>query len=285
MLWVKLGTHITDHERFLSVGALARDLWSWGMLYAGKHETDGELPMAAVLTSAWGHGTQRNVHLAITLVEAGLWLRTTHGFSICRWAEQGNETKASIIAKREAGKERKARFDAAKVTRSECVRNGVGNAFGSTSTSSESLISDPDPTRDPPSEVRMLAAPESAGPPDWFGTAVEVIAMGTGVELPVSEAWLRYDGHRAGKGIAPTPKDAQYWLTTVMVPEARELLRRAARDRERDAAFRRDKLGTAPKPENSRKQFQAHDDWQREAGPPDPETQARMRKLLGGVGR
>lgn len=112
--------------------------------------------------------------------------------------------------------------------------------------------------------------------------------MNTGVILPVAEAWLRYDGHRAGKGIAPTTKDAQYWLTTVMVPEARELLRRESRDKDRDKVFageRAAKLGVAPKPEDSRKAFRERDDWAKTAGPPDPATAERMRKLMGGLGR
>ncbi len=108
--------------------------------------------------------------------------------------------------------------------------------------------------------------------------------MGTGITLPVAEAWLRYAGHRAGKGIAPTAADAQYWLTTVMVPEAREVTRRSASDDKRTAAFVQQRSGPEVKPQNSRKAFAERDEWERTAGPPDPETAARMRKLLGKVG-
>lgn len=108
--------------------------------------------------------------------------------------------------------------------------------------------------------------------------------MGTGIALPVAEAWLRYDGHRAGKGIAPTAKDAQYWLTTVMVPEAREVARRNARDGERTQAFVQQRSGPEVKPQDSRKQFREREAWEREAGPPDAATAERMRKLLGKVG-
>lgn len=82
---------------------------------------------------------------------------------------------------------------------------------------------------------------DARDPPAWFPTALEVIAMSTGVTLPPGEAWLRYAGHRADKAKAISQPDAQYWLTTVMVPEAKEVLRRAARDKDRDAKFDRDK--------------------------------------------
>lgn len=123
--------------------------------------------------------------------------------------------------------------------------------------------------------------------PPWFDQAIEVIAMNTGVTLAPGEAWLRYDGHRAGKGIAPTVRDAQYWLTTVMVPEQREVKRRESRDVARDAGFKAERaalLPKAPKPENSTKLFKEREQWARDAGAPDPEAQARLNKLLGKVG-
>lgn len=90
---------------------------------------------------------------------------------------------------------------------------------------------------EPPTQVRPKAT-EPGKPPEWFLTAVDVVAMATGIALPPGEAWLRYDGHRETKGMARTPSDAQYWLTSVMVPEARELLRVTARDKDRDAKFK-----------------------------------------------
>jgi hypothetical protein len=106
--------------------------------------------------------------------------------------------------------------------------------------------------RDLPTGVReRIVEPitEVGPPPAWFPTAVDVVAMNTGIALPVGEAWLRYDGHRQGKGLPRTQPDAQYWLTTVMVPEAREVLRRATRDKDRDAKFDRDKRFAKEGPE------------------------------------
>lgn len=109
MNWVKVLTHIRDHERFLLAGPVARDLWLWGMLYAGGFETDGEIPMVAVMSAAWGEGGQANVVVAAKLVEVGLWERTDAGYRVLRWAEQGNATRAELEAEREAAKARRQR--------------------------------------------------------------------------------------------------------------------------------------------------------------------------------
>lgn len=109
MDWVKEGTQVIDHPKFLEAGPIARDLWEWGMKYSGKHELDGELPMVAVLSSAWGAGGSGNIVPAQQLVEIGLWERTDAGFRILRWEEQGNLTRAQIAEGREAARSRMKR--------------------------------------------------------------------------------------------------------------------------------------------------------------------------------
>lgn len=81
------------------------------------------------------------------------------------------------------------------------------------------------------------AQPEVAPPPTWFTDAIGTVEMQTGETLRPAEAWLRYSGHRAGKGISPNQRDAVYWLTTVMVPEARKEREQSAARREREARF------------------------------------------------
>lgn len=296
MKWIKLGTHAVDHPRFLEAKAEGRDLYVWGLAYSGKHETDGELPMVAVLASPWGAGGSANVKTASHLVAIGLWARTDTGFLILRWAEQGNQTKTSLSEKREEGRKRKAEWDERKrnsvgngVTHS--VRNGVSNAVsnakGSKSMSLSVSSGYGSPASEPVPAPVTVEVPEGSAP-EWFATAIEVIAMGTGVSLPVAESWLRYDGHREGKGLARTPKDAQYWLTTVMVPEAREVLRRSSADRERTAAFVQQRSGPEVKPLPSVTPLvRERERWEREAATPEQsaEAAANLRKLLGGVGR
>jgi hypothetical protein len=73
-------------------------------------------------------------------------------------------------------------------------------------------------------------APPPDKAPEWFVDLVQAICDDTGEKFAVHEAWIRYSGHRATKGIAPSAQDARYWLGTVMVPEARKE-RRAESDR------------------------------------------------------
>lgn len=108
MKWVREHCHVIGHPRFLAAGALGRDLWEWGLKYSGLYETDGELPMDAVLTSAWGAGGKANLRVATKLVEVGLWERTEHGFRSLRWAEMGNPTKAEIEESRKIEREGRA---------------------------------------------------------------------------------------------------------------------------------------------------------------------------------
>ena len=116
MKWIRAHCHVIDHPRFTDAGALARDLWQWGMLFSGKHETDGVLRMNDVLRSGWGYGDKRNVKLAEKLVDVGLWERTDAGYRISKWAEMGNPTKAELDEKR--GEEREGRASRRKRTSS-----------------------------------------------------------------------------------------------------------------------------------------------------------------------
>lgn len=108
MDYVIARTHVVDHERFLDAGSQARDLWLWGMLYAGKHESDGAISMSAVLASPWGYGGKANIKAATRLVEVGLWERTEKGFQILKWEEMGNKTKAQLEEAREVARKKKA---------------------------------------------------------------------------------------------------------------------------------------------------------------------------------
>lgn len=85
-------------------------------------------------------------------------------------------------------------------------------------------IGDPDPeirtsthAREVPSQVDLTKPA-----PDWFVTACETVKVNTGETFSTSEAWLSYAGHRMSKGEPLTPQHATYWVTRVMVPEARK---------------------------------------------------------------
>jgi hypothetical protein len=83
-------------------------------------------------------------------------------------------------------------------------------------------------------------------PPEWWDGVIGLIAGNVGVELHAKEAWYRYDGHRANKGVSPNQRDAMYWLNTVMVREAKEAIHKAAVDAERTAIIARGRRPTEP---------------------------------------
>lgn len=239
MDWVKTRTHVIDHARFLEAGSAARDLWHWGMLYAGKHETDGEIPMAALMASTWGKGGKANVLIASRLVAVGLWERTDSGWRILKWAEQGNQTKAQIVADREAARERmKKKRTPSQPTRSPELRENFARSSPDvpTSTSYSSSVSD----------LGSRESTPSATPPEWWEGTCGAVEMATGEQFNHAAAWLRYSGHRRDKGRSLTANDAQQFLVSVDVKE-----RRQERHREqvsRDIVKQRDEA-RAPKPE------------------------------------
>lgn len=100
MNWIREHCHVVDHPRFTASGPTGRDLWHWGMLFSGKHETDGELLLSDVLATPWGAGGKKNIVVAQKLVDVGLWERTDTGYRILRWSEMGNPTKAELEVKR-----------------------------------------------------------------------------------------------------------------------------------------------------------------------------------------
>lgn len=238
MKWVRAHCHVVDHPRFLEAGALARDLWNWGMLYSGKHELDGELPLGAILNTPWGAGGKKNAPIAERLVEVGLWEKTETGYRISKWEEMGNPTKAGLAAKRE--EERTGRANRRQNTKRSdpppAVESGVVSAPDNV----------PDKERTPDGVPYSYSKSSGSGSregvqgedrPPWFDDAIATVEMQTGVKLRPADCWLRYFGHRRNKGVAPSHGDAVYWLTTVMVPEGRRELRAEADKRERDAKF------------------------------------------------
>jgi hypothetical protein len=220
---------IISHPKAFMAGVEAMGMWLWGQAHCKLHNTGGRISRAAAL-AAWGG--RRNVMLIKKLVGAGLWVAREDGdWDV--WNHDRKTPGGSSSADR-MRKLRAKRRDEADVTGDTLsdTQSDVTKRHRCSPSPSVSLSA---------SDLPPIASVTEAGavvePPAWFVTAIEVIAMNTGVALPACEAWLRYEGHRAGKGIEPTAKDAQYWLTTVMVPEAREVTRRASRDADRDAKF------------------------------------------------
>jgi hypothetical protein len=260
MKWIREHTHVVDHPRLLEAGAIGRDLWHWGMLFAGKHETDGVLPMSAVLATPWGAGGKKNVMVAQKLVAVGLWDRVDVGYQICRWSEMGNPTKAELEDKRKEEREgRKGRrqrssmppagdlenTDVSAPDNAGCPpRTPQGVPYSLSSGLTDRIESTDHPR--PASAPEWSADPQKP-PPDWWDSVCETVQFETGVDIPRGEAWLRYAGHRGDKRRPPERGHAVYWLTTVVVKEAREARDNARRQADRDAKFDRAR-GGPPEP-------------------------------------
>lgn len=86
----------------------------------------------------------------------------------------------------------------------------------------------PRPTSATPTDPTSAPEAEPANAPDWFRGVVETVAMQTGEQIDPAEAWLRYSGHRASKGKPVNRDDAKYWVTSVIVREARQDRHRGA---------------------------------------------------------
>lgn len=215
---VKIRTHIVMHERFLEAGALARDLWTWGMLHAGHLESDGRIPLVAVLSSPWGYGDRRNVKLAERLVDLGLWAKVDQGYQVMRWEEQGNLTKANLESHRAAARKRMNRLRSGE--RSGEVRANFKRSDAEVPTStSYSLSGSGSEGSDLPARSEGGAA--VGGPPEWFAVeAVGVVHMTTGVVVDdIPARWVEYAGSRSRKGWPMNAQDAAAWLSTVMRSE------------------------------------------------------------------
>ncbi len=103
--------------------------------------------------------------------------------------------------------------------------------------------------RDAHADARGPTPPSATAElPEWFRQTVATIEMTTAERLDAPLAWLRYHGHRMAKGKPPSPPDASYWLSTVIVPEMREARERDRRRRELDQ-LRRSPGDPPPKPQ------------------------------------
>lgn len=224
MDYVIARTHVIDHERFLDAGPHARDLWTWGMLYAGAHETDGELPMSAVLASPWGYGGRANIRLATKLVEVGLWERTERGFRVCRWAEQGNKTRAQLEEAREAARKKKAaqrsRFSKKPDENENCP---PGTEGGTPQGSPEDVLNSPSYSlsgsdlsgrSDLPARSPSPPEPASVAPPSWAAPAVDAVEMATGERIDLGTAWAKYQATRERDRRAPSAPDFRAFLAS-----------------------------------------------------------------------
>jgi hypothetical protein len=252
VIYAKVDVKLRDHERAHRAG-VAMATWTWALLYVREQETDGFIPDVA-LRGAWVGEKDARKHAA-TLCLVGLWEKTDGGWRISKY-DSKNDTKASIDARRAEARERMGRVRANRVRTSHEPTESEQRAVpGSRSGSVE--VRDQSGVLSRPASVR---ADPATPPPDWWAGTLATIEQNTGVKIPAGESWLRYAGHRGDKGGPPTPGHATYWLTSVVVKEARDKREADRRQAERDAKFDRSRSGPEPPPKptpEQSKQFAA----------------------------
>jgi len=247
--------------------------------------------------------------IAGRLVEVGLWRedQAKGGYWLHDFLEfnpSREEAKAKSEARAEAGKRgADSRWGTKPPTRAphgkpdgkpmaSAMANPMANPWQADGKPMAKVCPDPDPDPDPDPQISPREDLGSgstlqvgSAPPPWWAAACDATAMVLGGEVADRLAfWVRYLASRKRKVWSMDHTDAVGWLTDVIGRERREANDR----RDRDAGFKAERgaLGPkAPKAEDSTKTFRERDDWAKTAGPPDPATAERLRKLMGGVGR
>lgn len=97
--WVRLDTGLPDHPKILGLIDAKKHravmVYTFGLAYSGRHETDGFIPKNAL---PFIHGTKGD---AVALVEARLWHYTEGGYQINDW-EQYQPTSEAQKATRDS---------------------------------------------------------------------------------------------------------------------------------------------------------------------------------------
>lgn len=157
MIYARVDVNFGDHPKALAAGAIARDLWTWGLLYSRKHELDGDLPKEVVLASSWGAGGKTNAKVAAKLVDVGLWVAVEGGWRIVNYSEK-NETRDQIDQRRGTARERMRKV---RGERSPDVRANAPRTLSEQAPNVRDQIQEPEPEPEPeqPTVVVAPAAP------------------------------------------------------------------------------------------------------------------------------
>jgi hypothetical protein len=100
MPWVRIEEKALTHPKILRLSDGAFRFWVAGLAHCQQHLTDGAIPSAMMRTLVAMTG--RRVK---ELVDAGLWLEIDGGYQVHDYL-QHNESRAVVLAKREAAKNR-----------------------------------------------------------------------------------------------------------------------------------------------------------------------------------
>lgn len=164
MIFAGIDVDIITHEKLLEAcagGDLSPfGLWTFGMCHAQKHESNGRLARAVVITALGG---RRNVVLAKKLVDSGLWSVNEDGsWQIWNYAKK-NQSAEEIREKKTKASER--------VRAWRERRNAPGNAPGNADvtryvTRNEQVRTQPEPSPSPDNITRQQGIGTASPPPE-----------------------------------------------------------------------------------------------------------------------
>lgn len=236
-IYARAAVQLRTHERAIRAeqqcpGAMG--LYLFLLLDSRGEATAGDVS-ELVAQCSWSAPVPYRKRQAEALIAVGLVERRDDRLHVVKYDEH-NDTPTDIQSAREAARQRQqSRRGHGGVTRDSRV------CHGDVPISISSSLSDLEEIKIPEANPSARVSTEA---PAWFGEALATVEDSTGEKLRPADSWLRYAGHRAGKGIPKSQQDAVYWLTTVMVPEARKERRAESDKRERDVKF--DKLREKP---------------------------------------
>lgn len=123
MTWIKLDDQAVDHPKVAGLSLRAFHAWIRGLSYASRFLTDGDLPVAFLLTVKYAVRDE--------LVAAGLWEYWVngdqHGLRVHDYLNHQRD-KATVTHQRDRNKERQKRHrNALSNGDSNAVTNGVSN--------------------------------------------------------------------------------------------------------------------------------------------------------------
>lgn len=209
MAWIRIDDHFDEHPKLSRIGPLGWGYWLAGLAYCNRNLTDGFIPWSKALVlgsfevigpdgdfevlalaDAGDADTVQPANLVTVewlfdlLVKAGLWERVEGGFRIHDY-EQYQPSRASVMAEREAAKQRMER-----------VRSGRSDSFArsspevrpNTKRSSDNPKPNPKPKTIPPAAVPPL--PPAPEPPADDSPSQ---AQAASVEPPAAKPDQAYD--------------------------------------------------------------------------------------------
>lgn len=156
MPWFKVDDGLHAHMKAVRAGVPAMGLWVLAGSWSSNQLTDGWVPDYIVARLDPDYREH-----AATLVRAGLWVEDEHdgdkGWRFHQWDEH-QPSSESVLAKREAARERMRRIREQRSAGSQDVRANVRGNIAGTSPN-------PDPTRPDPTQLPTEVEPRAAAKP------------------------------------------------------------------------------------------------------------------------